>query len=109
MRETARARGCTLVEGLLAASLAALTIALFQGLLAGAWRGSARACEVGDAVRSVAIASELMRSNLDRMLYQDAERDLSIAPDGHRFSMRVPVGPEPNLLQASSERRSVSQ
>lgn len=82
--------GSTLIEGLVAAAVLALALGILQGVLGSASRGTARAVEAGDAIRSVAIASDRIRHDVSRMVFQTPARDLSIAPDGRRFAVRVP-------------------
>jgi len=72
-----------------------MLIALAHTFYVGATTGTIRSIEHGDALRSVSVAMEAIRRDLEQMLYQCPQRDLALLPHpelgpGRAISLRVP-------------------
>lgn len=93
-----RARSAfTLTEVLLGLALLSIVIVLLASLHSSFTSYSKAAIETCDAVRSVLIAAELLRNDVDRMYFKVPGQDLAIGRDGRSISFRVPkqLGDDP--------------
>ena len=88
-------RGFTIVELVLGLSLTALVLSMAYSFQVGATRETKLTGEHAEALRSVLVAMESMRRDLEQMLYQCPQRDLALLPHpelgpGRAISLRVP-------------------
>lgn len=89
--QAARARRAfTLVEILVGLGLFSLVLVILGGAYSAFTRYSTAAIESCDAVRSVLIASELIRQDVDRMYFKNPAEDLAIFNLGRAMSFRIP-------------------
>jgi prepilin-type N-terminal cleavage/methylation domain-containing protein len=82
-------RGYTLVEVLVAVGIFSLVIAALYSLWHVAGAGAQKALASADGVRSCMLATESIRQDLARKIYQDRAKDLTITPDGRGLMIRV--------------------
>lgn len=92
---TRSTRAFTLVEIVVGLSIATLTLSMAYSLQLGATRSSTRSGEHAEALRSVMIAMESVRRDLEQMLYQCPQRDLVLIAhpelgENRGVSLRVP-------------------
>ena len=90
-------RGFTVIEISIALLLAALLIGLLVSLHSGASASTSQSIEYSDALQSVLIASEHLRSDLARLMLEKPSEDLGFLDDYtvlcFRASRRVPDDP----------------
>lgn len=91
-------RGFTLVEGLVSLAVMVLAAALVHGLYLSAAQGTSMSIEASDALRSVLIASEHLRTDLGGMTFQKLS-DLKLPDDGRELGFSVPKRLEPDLYK----------
>jgi hypothetical protein len=84
-----RARGLTVVELMLAAMVMALVVGLTYTLYVNGAARSERTAESADALKSVLIAAEHLRSDLSRAVVEEPENDLAVGEDGRSFVLRL--------------------
>lgn len=82
-------RGFTLVEVAVAASIASLVLAMVYVFWVGAATSTGKSVEHSDALRSALLASEIIRSNVQRVALVVPQRDLGILQTGTGFGAHL--------------------
>lgn len=90
--------GFTLVEGIVSLSVMVLAAAMVHGLYVSAAQGTSMSVEASDALRSVLIATEFLRTDLGGMTFQKLA-DLKLPEDGKELGFSVPKRLEPDLYK----------
>lgn len=90
-------RAFTIVEALVGLSVMVLAAALVHEFYVSAGKGTALSVEQADALRSVLIASEFIRTDLGEMRFLDVKKDIAIEPANKKFSVYIPPVLSPDL------------
>jgi hypothetical protein len=86
---SASRRGFTVAEVMVGAVVFMMIISMLYSFYLGAANSSGKTVEASDAMRSVLLASEFIRSDLSRLLLQKADDDLVIVESGRGLSFRI--------------------
>lgn len=82
--------GYTLPEIAVAMSILVLVLAFLHGLVTQSARGAAQIGASEETVRSLSTGLEAIRRDVRRLVLLEPKQDLSVNPDGHGFSVRIP-------------------
>jgi hypothetical protein len=93
--------GFSLIEISIGAVVGVLVLGTVLMLFSAALTGTKSTVDADDAFRATLVAVEAIRADVGRMVCQDPQQDLYVAPDGHAFAVRVPAALAADMWQTA--------